>query len=232
MAVYLPIKNVNQQGQGLIELIVAIAVVNIGLFSVWALFLSNFAGEQEAKARIIGVNLAREGIEVVKNIRDSNWLKIESNEECDGGVCFWDTGLNNPSDDKTAIIVDLFNETQEAKLDFSANDFTDHGTRVFMIGGSEGGSSNDGFFIQTAATDGLTVLPTAYRRLLTLESIYCQDNDPQDFKCDNNEFKTLPNFSTADNLLKVGLDVKSEVHWIISGQERQLAVEDQIFNWK
>ena len=81
----------SQKGQGLMELIVAMAVIIVGLFSVWALFFSNFNGEQEAETRMIASNLAREGIEAVKNIRDSNWLAVENNVV----NASWDSGFNN-----------------------------------------------------------------------------------------------------------------------------------------
>ena len=42
---------INQRGQSLVELIVAVAVINIGLFSVWSLFLVNFNAEKEAEMR-------------------------------------------------------------------------------------------------------------------------------------------------------------------------------------
>jgi len=81
---------INQQGQSLVELIVAVAVINIGLFSVWSLFLVNFNAEKEAEMRIVGANLSREGIELVKNIRDSNWLKMVVSES----ATKWDDDLN------------------------------------------------------------------------------------------------------------------------------------------
>ena len=65
----------NQRGQGLLELIIAIGVITVGLLAVWTLFLSNFSGEKEAGTRIVAVNLAREGIEVVKNILDKNIIQ-------------------------------------------------------------------------------------------------------------------------------------------------------------
>jgi len=71
--------NNDNRGQTLVELIVAIAIIEIGLFSVWSLFYVNFNAEREAEMRIVGVNLSREGVEVVKSVRDSNWLKSADN---------------------------------------------------------------------------------------------------------------------------------------------------------
>ena len=61
-------------GQGLLETIVAIGVMMTGLISVMSLVVSNLNSEREAATRYQAVNLAREGIELVRNARDSNWL--------------------------------------------------------------------------------------------------------------------------------------------------------------
>lgn len=63
-----------QKGQGLLETIVAIGVLMTGLISVMTLVISNLTGAREAAMRYQAVNLAREGIELVRNARDSNWL--------------------------------------------------------------------------------------------------------------------------------------------------------------
>jgi Tfp pilus assembly protein PilV len=74
----------DNKGQSLVELIVSIAIIQIGLFSVWSLFLVNFNAEREAEMKIVGVNLAREGmrrlrISVTTGKRSANTLN--SNDE-------------------------------------------------------------------------------------------------------------------------------------------------------
>lgn len=63
-----------QKGQGLLETIVAIGVIVTGLVSVMTLVISNLTGAREAALRYQAVNLAREGIEMVRNARDTGWL--------------------------------------------------------------------------------------------------------------------------------------------------------------
>lgn len=63
-----------QKGQGLLETIVAIGVIVTGLISVMTLVISNLTSAREAALRYQAVNLAREGIELIRNKRDSNWL--------------------------------------------------------------------------------------------------------------------------------------------------------------
>ena len=64
----------DQKGQGLLEVVIALGILTVGLFGVFTLVLGNFTSERAGMMRLQAMNLAREGIETVKNIRDSNWL--------------------------------------------------------------------------------------------------------------------------------------------------------------
>ncbi|MEK7072265.1 MAG: hypothetical protein AAB969_01710 [Patescibacteria group bacterium] len=212
----------NKKGQSLVELVVAIGVITIGLFSVWNLFLSNFNGEQEAGARILSVNLAREGIEIVKNIRDSNWLAIENNDSCFyNGLtydpCNWDSDL---SDDGSGVIENLFSD--DVYIDYSADIISDNQTRIYQ-------DLSSGLYSHDSSDQA-----TTYRRLINIKNICCDDADA-DLKCDDLSIDFYVKdigISCAASELKVGLDVKSTVSWLIRDQARQLSVEERLFNWK
>lgn len=64
-----------RQGFTLIEAIVAIGVISVGF--VGSLVLISKSSSQSAilKDRVVAAHLAEEGLEVVHNIRDTNWLK-------------------------------------------------------------------------------------------------------------------------------------------------------------
>ncbi|OGL66626.1 hypothetical protein A3B21_02980 [Candidatus Uhrbacteria bacterium RIFCSPLOWO2_01_FULL_47_24] len=63
-----------KRGFGLLETIIALGVIITGLVSVISLSIANLTNERDTAMRYQAVNLAREGIELVRNIRDSNWL--------------------------------------------------------------------------------------------------------------------------------------------------------------
>jgi len=206
----------SQSGQGLIELIIAVGVITVGMFSVWALFISNFNGEQEAKARIIGVNLAREGVEAVKNIRDTNWLGTDSNkEDCGDGLnelCLWDEGL----DEGTFILANLLDDVKNLSLDDSVNDIDS----AVLYQGSDGFYSSDN-----------SGTPTTYHRLITITTICCKDVvQGGDLACDDTDFANCEDGGTFN--LKIGIDVESYVQWTASGVQRDITVRDKLFNWR
>lgn len=205
----------NQSGQGLLELVVALGVITVGLFSVWNFFLSNFNGEQEANARVLAVNLAREGTETVKNIRDSNWLHIENNQPCADNPCQWDSGLVS---NDAGIVSGLLSD--QVLIDYQSVDNLDDDKTALYI------NNNNGFY-----DSDITGQRTIYRRLIELKNICCADAD-QNSECDNSDFSVQPEVCDSADQLKAGINVKSTVRWAINGANREVTINNQLFNWK
>jgi len=61
----------SKKGQSLIEVIVALGIVLMVMVSVASLILINIFAQRSSELRVVGSNLAREGIEVVRNLRDT-----------------------------------------------------------------------------------------------------------------------------------------------------------------
>lgn len=61
-------------GFSLIETIVAIGVILTGLVAVLVLLNQGIRSVRVAESRLIASNLAQEAIEIIVNIRDTNWL--------------------------------------------------------------------------------------------------------------------------------------------------------------
>jgi len=67
--------NKNNKGFTLLETIVAIGVIIVGLMAVLVLINSSLFYVSLIKDRLVAANLNSEGLEVVRNIRDNNWLQ-------------------------------------------------------------------------------------------------------------------------------------------------------------
>lgn len=96
-------KSIGQRtaGQTLIETIVAIGLLTTGIIAGLAAAISSLGASDQGIQQIVAANLAREGVEVVRKIRDSNWYS-GSLQNCDawfgtvtGQQCYqnWDDGI-------------------------------------------------------------------------------------------------------------------------------------------
>lgn len=63
-----------QRGFTLVETLVALVLITIAMGPVFILAASAINTASRIEHNLIAANLAQEGIEVIKNIRDTNWL--------------------------------------------------------------------------------------------------------------------------------------------------------------
>ncbi len=73
-----------KKGFTIIEALVAVFILTVGITGCVVLANQVLSASELSKNRLIAANLAQEGIEVVRNIRDTNWLVGQD----------WDTGLS------------------------------------------------------------------------------------------------------------------------------------------
>lgn len=64
-----------QRGETIIEVMVSVVILALVMTATFALLQQAATTNEDVRNRIIGLNIAREGIEGVRNIRDTNWLK-------------------------------------------------------------------------------------------------------------------------------------------------------------
>lgn len=80
----------SQKGFTLIEVVFAISLIVLGTSSVFALMQTSNNMASLAKREFEAAYLAQEGAEIVRNVRDTNWLK----QRTIPGTA-WDSGLDN-----------------------------------------------------------------------------------------------------------------------------------------
>ena len=68
----------SQSGFSLLELIVAVFILTVGILGVQALIRENLVLVFHSKNRLTAAYLAQEGIEIVRNIRDTNWVRLRA----------------------------------------------------------------------------------------------------------------------------------------------------------
>lgn len=67
------------KGETLAETIIALLIMAIGITFSGTILASSLGNISSSKSRVIAVNIAREGIEAMRNIRDTNWLRFSGN---------------------------------------------------------------------------------------------------------------------------------------------------------
>lgn len=155
----MPSRNKNQKGQGLLETIVATTIVVVGLTGIISLAGYNLIATNISSEQIVAVNLAREGIEVVRALRDSNWLDKTAN---------WYDGFDDSSSDHTAIPV-FDTATNSWTIDYGPDSLSNENTRIYI--------DANGVYSQSSGT------ATNFKRLLTINKICA--NNPDGFSSGN-----------------------------------------------
>lgn len=74
--------NFQQAGQTLIETVVAIFILVMGIVAALGLAIYALNASTNLTKQIVAVGLAREGLEAVRNMRDTNWLKLALDNDC------------------------------------------------------------------------------------------------------------------------------------------------------
>lgn len=80
----------NLTGFTIIELMIAVFILLVGILAAFALVSNSIAYSSTYKLQLTAAYLAQEGIEIVRNIRDTNWI--------DPAEPAWDDGLTSGSD--------------------------------------------------------------------------------------------------------------------------------------
>jgi len=70
----------NKTAASLAEILIAVAILSISVVSIIGTMLIAQKGSRLTRDRLIASNLAREGIEIVRSIRDSNWIKCSQDK--------------------------------------------------------------------------------------------------------------------------------------------------------
>lgn len=221
---YNKIKNIfrlrsRQAGFTLLEMLIALSVISVGVMAAFTLSTANLNTAKANYSRVLAANLAREGLEAVRNIRDTNWLKIQANATCGATVCTWDNNL----DQGTSTISydsgdDLGDEVNADNIETCFNATTcalkkldDHGTYYYQH--TSGNTTNMARLIILKAicrdTDGSVALPDQYG-IVVAGSLTCD----------------------VDYEEKVGLQVTSQVYWQDFNKSHTLEAVEELYNWR
>lgn len=116
----LTMKKSKKNGFSIVEVMVSITILTIGLLGVSSLVIQNIKVQRINKNDLVASMLAQEGLELVRNLRDKNWLD-QSNPD-------WRAGIN---DDDDTFAIDYFLSSQ----DFNPDYINDSETKLYLKDG-------------------------------------------------------------------------------------------------
>ncbi|MFH0923395.1 MAG: hypothetical protein V1825_01545 [Candidatus Falkowbacteria bacterium] len=110
-----------KNGFSVLEVLIAVLIITMGMIGVLSLVLQNIQVQHINKNNLIASQLAQEGIELVRNIRDTNWL---DGNAYDYGIA----GDGTYTIDYTFTANDLINVINDsgAKLNINSAGFYTH----------------------------------------------------------------------------------------------------------
>ena len=140
---------ISNRGFGLIEVTVSIYIITMGLLGLMSLVWQNSKIQNINKNNIIASQLAQEGIELVRNVRDENWR----NENFD-----WKKDIFTGASPFRDYIIDY---RGRASIDKNVNGITDNRARLNVHNSGE----YEGFY--THSTDDIT--ETLFSRIIEVD---------------------------------------------------------------
>jgi hypothetical protein len=194
----------------MLEAIIASGILVTAIASSLTLTQSAISGEKDSETTIVAVNLAREAIEVVHGIRDSNWLE---------GSAF-DDGLVGVGDDHVGA--PYFDPALGAwTIGFAADDASSPEAVVYTYP-SDAGPAVEGLMLQADVQPPGTV-GTAFRRVVTLAPM-CEDGlGGYEIKADGEGCGAAP---------KIGIQASATVTWSVSNRPKTEQAVVQLFDWR
>jgi Tfp pilus assembly protein PilV len=194
-----------RKGLSLLETTIAIGVIVTGLFAAFTLVIANRRTSDEAGLRFAAIQLAREGVEVVRAIRDTNWLAQRT----------WDTGIAGSGAGSYTGVAVFTPATTSWQITFGASGFSDPNARVVR---QQRNGNDETFWTQGLSSDAAA---TPYRRLIETHPI-CTDQSVGE---------NGPSCDAAANP-KVGMRVRSRVQWSSRGVTHEVAAEETMYDWR
>ncbi len=216
------------KGFTLLEMLIALSVISVGVMAAFTLSTANLNTAKANGQRILAANLAREGVEFIRNVRDTNWLRIEANLDCHPStptivdLCPWDYGLDQTT--STISFDTPFADFSQAPLinppggvNAAKECFADD--TCALDEKNESGESH--LYLQRGDSGSRINMA----RLIILKAI-CYDSEKDEV------FYSGIVDCPETHKEKIGLQVTSQVFWVDFSKEHTIEVVEELYNWR
>lgn len=142
------ITKTNSKGFTLIEVLAVIFVITVGVTAVYSLLQTTMSSSNLVSKKLTATYLAQEGVEIVRHVRDSNWLEMRNNSN---STISWDHHFPPQSVGEENYEIDY------QELNKQEPDFTPYSGRYLEV-------NNDGYYGYNIGED------TSYKRKIALNN--------------------------------------------------------------
>jgi type II secretory pathway pseudopilin PulG len=210
-----------QNGFTLLETVVAIGIILFGLLSIIALSTSSLIVSDVSSDEFLAANFAREAMEVVRSIRDTNWLAYDTDS-----TTAWNTDLSSGTD-----YTSIMNVATGLNLEFTPNAFGDSctgsGAQVYDCTAIWFDPVTQ-VYIQSSQP---TFNPSAYTQTAFSRLVYtyplCRNTTRE-----TDEVVVTSGVCTA-GYTHVGIDVIVTVQWLgRNNNTTTYTLEEYLYDWK
>lgn len=205
----------NQNGQTILEVLIAVFIMVIGIVSLIALAIASNVMARQTTHDLIAINLARESLDAVRNQRDSNWLEIEAGLKT---ADQWDYNLYSGTD--YTAVWNLNRTTGVFTPNFTPNSINRDQARVLLL--------NNVYFQNatgTAVAPDVGATTSLYRRFVSMYPI-CLSGSTERVIGSSTCALTYPGSE------KIGVDVRVQIQWVESGRTKTTNLQEKMYAWK
>lgn len=208
-----------RSGFSLVEAIISLSILLVGVLGVASLGIAMISQARLSNSQAVATQLAREGVEVVRGIRDSNWLAAES-----GSAVDFATGLSDGAD--YSLAPEWNPSTNIWTLDFTpqtfGNCFTGFDcTQVYQH------TSAPYEYAQFSSAPGADWQITPFQRIMSLFPI-CRSLADELVEAP----LTADLTTCAGGAVEVGIHIQARIQWQERGISKSSVVEEKIYDWK
>lgn len=226
------------RGDTILEVVISTAILSTVMVATFGILQRAVDTNLNVKNRIVALNIAREGVEAVRNIRDTNWLKYSGDRR--GKWLCHDTTIDPDACQGTAITTDFLNDNDETPggSTYYTVDFDDSASRYYLTQttmqtaidflATQANRENFRLYLTSGSPQRYTHTATSNADTIFYRQIYLDIENPYDV--------TAPTFCngapvTEESCTKARLKVISQVYWQEEGRQRSVTLETHLFDF-
>lgn len=220
-----------QPGESILEVVIATVILSSVLIATFSILQRALDTNINIKNRVIALNIAREGLEAVRNIRDTNWLKYSGDRR--GKWLCYDNPTQPDACEGTTSATDFLVDDTYYTVDFDTGVYRyylDENTMaedIDFLSSGAGQANREDFrlYLTPTSPQRYTHESTGNTETIFYRQIYLDIANPYD--------GTPPAFCDGDDAScnEGRVKVISRVYWQEDGRQRATTVEGHLYDF-